>query len=350
MSNEIFILTLGGLFGAFAVWAFKQLPQEKWQILASVPVVKDSSGRWHGLNFTYYGLLTANALVLSSAMLIILLGAAKIDTMVILTMMTVLLVITLPAAKWVARLVEGKNHTFTVAGALFVGMLSAPLVLQILNAIMGRAQLRQVPVVTTLAALMIVFAIGEGLGRVACISFGCCYGKPLADIHPLLRRVFQKWNFVFSGEMKKISYASRMSGQEVVPIQALTSVLYVITGLFSALLFLWGYFSLSFGVSVIVTQGWRCLSELLRADNRGAGKISTYQVMGVIAILYSLTLLAMLSPYPDVAPRLDLGLDALWRPEVLLFLQCTWAAVFVFFGKSMVTGAEISFHLHEDRI
>jgi prolipoprotein diacylglyceryltransferase len=265
-------------------------------------------------------------------------------------MMTVLLLITLPAAKWVARLVEGKNHTFTVAGALFVGMLAAPLVLQIFNGMIGRAQLRQVPVVTTLAALMIVFAIGEGLGRLACISFGCCYGKPLADIHPLLRRVFHKWNFVFSGEMKKISYASNMNGQEVVPIQALTSVLYVITGLFSALLFLWGYFSFSFAVSVIVTQGWRCLSELLRADNRGPGKISTYQVMGLIAILYSLTLLAILSPYPEIAPRLGLGLDALWHPEVVLFLQCIWAVVFVFFGKSMVTGAEISFHLHEDQI
>jgi hypothetical protein len=27
-----------------------------------------------------------------------------------------------------------------------------------------------------------------------------------------------------------------------------------------------------------------------------------------------------------------------------------WAVVFVQFGKSMVTGAEISFHLHHDRI
>ena len=350
MSNEIFILTLGAMFGAFAVWAFKQLPQEKWQILASVPIVKDPNGRWHGLNFTYYGLLTANALVLSGAMLIILLGAANIHAMVIVTIMTALLLITLPAAKWVARLVEGKNHTFTVAGALFVGMLSAPLVLRIFNGIMSRAQLREVPVVTALAALMIVFAIGEGLGRVACISFGCCYGKPLAHIHPVLRRVFQKWNFVFSGDMKKISYASKMNGQEVVPIQAITSVLYVITGLFSALLFLWGHFSLSFLLAVMVTQGWRCFSELLRADSRGDGKISAYQVMGLMAICYSLALLAILPADPSVSPKLDLGLDALWHPEVFLFLQGLWAVVFVFFGKSMVTGAEISFHLHEDQI
>ncbi len=350
MSNATFILTLGAIFGAFAIWAFKHLPQEKWQILASVPILKDPNGRWHGLNFTYYGLFTANALVLSAAMLIILLGAVKMPTMVILTMMTVLLLITLPAAKWVARLVEGKNHTFTVAGALFVGMFCAPLVLSIFNGISKRAQLHEISTITALSALIIVFAIGEGLGRVACISFGCCYGRPLVDIHPVLRRVFQKWNFVFSGEMKKISYASKLNGREVVPVQAITSVLYLATGLVSALLFLQGKFSLSFFLSVIVTQGWRCLSETLRADNRGDGKISAYQWMGLIAMGYSILLLAVLPSTSSGDPRLELGLDALWRPEVVLFLQSVWAVVFLFFGRSMVTGAEISFHLREDRI
>ena len=30
-----------------------------------------------------------------------------------------------------------------------------------------------------LAALAIGYILGEGLGRLACLSFGCCYGKPL---------------------------------------------------------------------------------------------------------------------------------------------------------------------------
>ena len=350
MSNEAFVLSLGILFVAFATWAFKQLPREGWQILASVPILKDASGRWHGLNFTYYGLLTANALVLSAALLIVLLGAVNVPTSVTLAIVLVLLLICLPAAKWVARLVEGKNYTFTVAGAFFVGMFVTPFVLRVLNAMLGRAQLDAVPVIPTLAALVIVSAIGEGLGRVACISFGCCYGKPLAHVHPTLRRVFGKWNFVFSGQMKKISYASGMEGREVVPIQAVTSILYVAVGLLATLLFLRGVFVFAFILAVVTTQGWRSLSEVLRADHRGSGKISAYQVMVFIGIFYSIIIVAGLDTNENVLPNLIVGINALWRPEVVLFLQGLWAMVFIVFGKSMVTGSQISFHLYEDRI
>lgn len=37
-------------------------------------------------------------------------------------------------------------------------------------------------------------------------------------------------------------------------------------------------------------------------------------------------------------------------PAVLLALQMLWIIVFVMFGKSMVSGAQISFHLHHERI
>ena len=43
------------------------------------------------------------------------------------------------------------------------------------------------------------------------------------------------------------------------------------------------------------------------------------------------------------------GIEAAWHPVVVLFLQTLWGIVFLLFGKSMVTGAEISFHLHHDR-
>ena len=63
ISSEAFVLSLGVLLGSLTTWAFKRLPDERWQFLASVPIVKDSSGSWHGLNFTYYGLLTAKTLI-----------------------------------------------------------------------------------------------------------------------------------------------------------------------------------------------------------------------------------------------------------------------------------------------
>jgi hypothetical protein len=52
----------------------------------------------------------------------------------------------------------------------------------------------------------------------------------------------------------------------------------------------------------------------------------------------------------NLAAELSAGIETAWQPLVLLSLQALWLIVFVFFGKSMVTGAEISFHLHHDRI
>jgi hypothetical protein len=92
------------------------------------------------------------------------------------------------------------------------------------------------------------------------------------------------------------------------------------------------------------------VSEVLRADHRGTGKVSMYQIMGVTAIVYSVAFLFALDPDRHVLPNLSAGVNALWRPEVVLFLQGLWAVVFMFFGKSMVTGAEISFHVYQDRI
>lgn len=349
-SDEAFVLSLGALFGCLALWAFKRLPHEQWQILASVPIMKDPSGRWLGLNFTYYGLLTANALVFGVVMLIILLGALHVPTAVTLTVILAVLLVCLPAAKWVARLIEGKQCTFTVAGAFFVGLFVAPAVIQIVNWGLVAAGLLRVPTIPALAAVMIAYAFGEGLGRLACISFGCCYGKSLPEVHPMLRKIFDNWYFVFSGEMKKISYASGMDGKQVVPVQAITAILYIAAGLLSTFLFLRGKYAPAFVVAVVVTQGWRSVSEALRADYRGTGRLSAYQVMAVVAILYSAGLIYALSGNPTPTPALYAGLEPLWHPAVLLSLQVLWAIVFMFFGKSMVTGAEISFHVYQDRI
>jgi hypothetical protein len=350
MTNEAFVFLLGLFFGGLALWAFKRLPEEHWQILASIPIEKDSHDRWHGLNLTYYGLLTANALIFSVATLIVLLGALRIPAILTLIVILGVLLICLPAAKWVARLVEGKQCTFTVAGALFVGLFVAPAVLQILNSLSASTGSQEIPVIPALAAIMVAYAFGEGLGRLACISFGCCYGKLLPEIHPILRKLFDNWHFVFSGKMKKISYASGMDGQQVVPVQAITAVLNITVGLLSTLLFLRGKYAVALIVTTVVTQGWRSLSEALRADYRGDRKISAYQVMGIVAILYTIGLTYAGGGDPAITPDLSAGLEAVWHPAVLLSLQGLWLVVFMFFGKSMVTGAKISFHLYHDRI
>ena len=268
----------------------------------------------------------------------------------ILTVVTAEILVCLPAAKLVARMVEGKECTFTVGGAFFVGLLVAPWLVAVVNTTIGSQWGFSMPIPATLAAVVITYAFGEGLGRLACISFGYCYGRPLSQLPPFLRRSFTRWHFVFFGKTKKIAYASKMEGERVLPIQALTAVLYLATGLVATLLFLQSHFGTAFGVVVVVTQGWRIVSEAFRADYRGEGTISAYQWMGALTIPYTFCLMPFFAAQPAPIPSVLLGLQSLWDPTVVLLLQGLWCALFLFFGRSMVTGAEISFHVNYDRI
>ena len=60
-------------------------------------------------------------------------------------------------------------NTFTVGGASFVGIILAPLIVWMFNVTLDKS----IPIVPFLAAVSIAYALGEGVGRLACISFGC---------------------------------------------------------------------------------------------------------------------------------------------------------------------------------
>jgi hypothetical protein len=269
---------------------------------------------------------------------------------VTLSLIFAVLIPCLPAARWVAQIVEGKRCTFTIAGAFFVGVFIAPAMMILFNSQFTSFNLKPLPIIPSLAAVMIAYAFGEGLGRLACISFGCCYGVALDQAPPMLRRIFDRWHFVFSGSLKKIAYAGALEGKQVLPIQAMTALLYIVVGAIATMLFLNGFFATAFIVTMVITQAWRVYSETLRADYRGARKLSAYQFMGMIAIFFALALSYVLPTDQRLAAELSAGIETAWQPLVLLALQMLWVAVFVQFGKSIVTGAEISFHLHHDRI
>jgi hypothetical protein len=42
--------------------------------------------------------------------------------------------------------------------------------------------------------------------------------------------------------------------------------------------------------------------------------------------------------------------ENLWKPSMIFFLQFLWAFVFIYTGKSQVTGSRISFHVIRDKI
>jgi hypothetical protein len=101
---------------------------------------------------------------------------------------------------------------------------------------------------------------------------------------------------------------------------------------------------------VVVTQGWRVAAEFLRADFRGAGRLTAYQGMGLSAIPYALALVAWLPADPGGLPVINDGLAALWAPGLLLALQGLWLLIFFLTGRSAVTGALLSFHVRRERI
>jgi hypothetical protein len=226
----------------------------------------------------------------------------------------------------------------------------APWAILLSNATLGRWFGHEVPVLPALAAFSTGYAIGEGLGRLACISFGCCYGKPLRESHPLVRWLFGRWHFVFHGDTKKIAYAGKLAGEKVVPIQAVTAVLYTGAGLAGMLLFLHGAFEAALLLTLAVTQLWRTFSEILRADWRGAGTFSAYQLFAILSVVYMMVVLNLLPAAVLPTASLLQGLETLWHPGMLLFIIGLWVAIFLFYGRSAVTGSRLSFYVCHDRI
>jgi hypothetical protein len=350
MLDEIFIIILFLALMLIFRWAFQTLPNERWQIICCLPYRQLTDGRWQGWNLTWYGFLNAVAVVFAVYMFLILIGSLSTPLIASLSLLTLLLAICLPAAKMMAFLIEKKQNTFTVGGASFIGIIAAPWIILLTNVTAGKWLGFYITPINALAAMSIAYTLGEGIGRLACISFGCCYGKPLAECSPLINKIFQRHNFIFSGKTKKIAYAHKLDGQRVIPIQALTAVIYSLTGLAGCYLFLKGFTTAAFVLTLIVTQLWRAFSEFLRADYRGKGKISGYQIMASIACLYGLLMAYMFNDTYTVTPDLVLGLANIWNPAVLIFLLALWIATFFYMGKSRVTNSLIEIHVLRGKI
>jgi prolipoprotein diacylglyceryltransferase len=349
--NEAVLLGCATLLLALYLgWGFAVLPREGWQIVAALPSGTCGPHGWRGTNLTWYGILTANAYLVAVTVFLVLMGARGVPVGNSLLLALALLCICVPASRLVARVVEKKKHTFTVGGAVFVGILAAPPLVWLFNRLAGERGATTIPVMAACAAMATAYCFGEGLGRLACISFGCCYGKPLSACSGRLRRLFSGHCFIFFGDTRKIAYAGGLEATEVIPVQALTATLFSVCGLACVAFFLAGHFRASFLTAILTTQLWRTLSENLRADYRGEGRLSAYQIMGMAASLYALGTALLLGEDGENSVHLMGGLTILWSPLQILFLQCVWLAIFAYTGRSTVTGSTISFHVHRDRI
>jgi hypothetical protein len=229
----------------------------------------------------------------------------------------------LPAAKWVARLVAGKQ--LTIAGAFFVGSFIGSAIISVLNVMAPKNGIRSSADDSRIDRNYYRRRLRRGLGRLACISFAAVYGVAVQKAHPLVRWIFDRWPSCFSTNEENL-LRLWLGWQQVVPIQAITPFVFIALGLIATWLFLKSSSTMAFSLTMTVTQGWRWPWRLLPpvgyfvADNNVA------------------------------ATDLTAGLEMLWQADVLLALQTLWVFVFVMFGKNMVTNAQISFHLRGDRV
>jgi len=350
MMNTLLLTFLALLTFAYLFWGFRALPREQWQIMAALPVRRLPDGPWSGVNLTWYGFFSANAHLAAVVIFLLLTGALGLPAVTLGLFVAALLGLCIPASSLVARLVEKKSHTLTVGGAAFVGLVASPLVLLASNRAAAAFGIATLPALPLLAAMGIAYAFGEGLGRLACLSFGCCYGKPLAEASPWLRHLFTPFAVRFFGTTKKIAYAGNLEGERVLPVQATTALLYVASGLIGCALFLAAQYAPAFVLTVTVTQLWRVFSEFLRADFRGTGRLTAYQWMGLAAVLYTLGLVMLLPVEKAGLALIGDGLAMLWTPNVLLSLQGLWLLIFFATGRSAVTGSTVSFHVRHERI
>ncbi|EKD37221.1 MAG: hypothetical protein ACD_75C01209G0002 [uncultured bacterium] len=342
--DGLFVFVLGFILANFLKWGFTHLPGERWQMLAVVPRQKNGQNLWQGTNLTYYGFFLATSQLLAIILFIALLAAMYGSIYGGLLIALIILSCCIPAARIIAILVEKKRHTFTIGGASFLGILLAPWVIMGVESLLAD-QGSFLPTIPVLAAMSIAYTLGEGLGRLGCISFGCCYGKPLKACHPWLQQLFAKRNFIFHGATKKVAYEGGLTGERLIPIQAITCMVYTCGALIGAFLFLFGCFTEALLLTIVLTQLWRIFSETLRADFRGFGKISAYQKMGMVSVLYMLAVTAFLPASDYIDPEIINGIDKLWNPAIILALQLFWLVSFLIFGRSTVTTASVSFDL-----
>jgi len=201
-----------------------------------------------------------------------------------------------------------------------------------------------------MGAIAPAYALGEGIGRLACLSFGCCYGRPLADCPAWLRKWFNHGSLVFEGRLKKAAYAHGFDGQPLLPVQAVTSVISSAAGLAGVALFLCGRPLAAYMVSIVVTQVWRFVSEFLRADYRGSGRITAYQGMALAGAVYTVLLGLLWPGTPTFVPDMARGLALLWTPGAILLIEVIAGFVAIRMGLSTVTTARVAFDLRRDRV
>ncbi len=325
-------------------WASRVLAGARWQVAACIPVRQHADGTWEAVNLTWYGILSAGAYTLAVAIALALGAGLGASLEAMLAMAAVVLAVCMPASRLVAWLVEGKRATLTVGGAVFVALWVTPAVAWMAQTWWGGA-----PWPSTLAAVAVAYTVGEGFGRLACSSFGCCYGRPVASLPAPWNRWMAPIAVRFWGPTKKVAYASGLEGVPLVPIQGMTAVVHGLVAWGGIEALVDGHVGLALVFGGVLPLLWRVASEFLRADYRGEARFSAYQRMALVGAAWVL-LVAWWAP--TIAVSFDAGTagEAVRSPAGLATLALVFAVSLIYTGISQVTAARVSLCVRLERI
>jgi hypothetical protein len=354
--NDVLTIEFGIalLLGAGLVlfrWGFRNLPKEGWQIALAVPArTNGAEGRyWPAINFTVYGVISSLAYGLSLLVFIFLISAAGQPLLPASVFGALLLAVGIPASKLVARWVEGiPGHT--IGGAVFAVLLAAVPAMWLTKLIGQALALTPFDPGILMAAACISYALGEAIGRLACLSFGCCYGRPIAQCTSLQRALYSRFTETYRGRFKKIAYAGGLTDRPVIAVQSIASAVLFVLFLVSLWLFWKGMFAVSIVVALGLSQLWRAYSEQLRADFRGREGFTLYQAMAIVGALLSVCFAQLY--VNDVASTVH-TLSAVrgWRivtqAEVIIPCQLLALLILRYMGRSSVTSSRLELLLHE---
>lgn len=286
MTESIFLVIIGLYVTILSYIGVTYFPSERFQFLATIPYKKISDGRWLSLNITYYGLFNALGYTTGAFVVTLLLLSIGLNFIEILLIMALIFAICIPSSKIIAYFVEKSRSGFTVGGAVFVGVVIAPVAIFLTLYFLKKGVNIADYFIPILASMSVGYIFGEGIGRIGCLSFGCCYGKDLDTLkNPLLKRIFSRFYTVYTGKLKKAHYSSQLCNKKTVPVQTMGIILYNSTGLITIFLFLNKFYFMALIINVFVSQFYRFFSEFLRADYRGEGEISVYQKMSIFNII-----------------------------------------------------------------
>jgi hypothetical protein len=354
LMNELFTIELGIVLLAFLGisifrWAFKTLTREGWQIALAVPLRTSSQMNrfWPAINFTFYGVISGLAYGIAVALFIFLVGAYKQPVASAALFAALLLAVGIPASKLVARWVEGiPGHT--IGGALFAVLVSAIPALSITKWLTEALALPAFDAGVVIAAACIAYVLGEAIGRLACLSFGCCYGRPLSQCTSLQKALYSRFTDTYRGRFKKIAYAGGLNDQPVIAVQSIACAVLFVLFLLALWMFWKGHIAASIVTALGGSQLWRVYSEQLRADFRGRDGFTHYQAMAIVGALLS-TAFAWF--YGQAAPSALASAFAGWRAvtqsEVIVASQLLAVLIVLFMGRSSVTSSRLEMLLHE---